>query len=303
MRDFFPRQYPLVKICGKLFHVGEIEAHTDQVPRSLRSALRRLLRPLVRLLIARGVPFPFASNVLRGLYVEVAVEEFPVHGKPQTDSRITLLTGVHRKDVKRLRGSAQRESRAPRSASLGSQLIARWTTLAEYRDENGRPKPLPRLPKDTEASFESLVRSVNTDIRPRVVLDEWLRLGLAQLDEQDQVHLNTDAFVPAKGSEEMAYYLGRNLADHAGAAVSNMLGAGEPLLERSVSYNNLSDAAVDELNTMARQRGMQVLQELNARALQLQQRDSGEPDARHRMSFGVYFFRERQPAEDSEDEQ
>ena len=68
--------------------------------------MRRLLRPLVRLLIERSIPLPFVTELLRGLYVEVAVKEFPVEGKRQTDSRVNLLTGVHRKDVKRLRAHA-----------------------------------------------------------------------------------------------------------------------------------------------------------------------------------------------------
>jgi hypothetical protein len=267
------------------------------VVEGLSAALQRFLRPVVRLLIARSIPFPFASNLLRGLYVDVAVNDFPLADKPQTDSRITLLTGVHRKDVRRLRGQRPMAPRRPRAAALVPQLIARWTTLPEYVDADGSPKLLPRLPRDDgAASFESLVRSVSKDIRPRVVLDEWLRLGIAAIDAEDRVHLQVAAFVPPQGSEEMTYYFGRNLYDHVAAAVRNMLADGEPLIERSVSYNNLSEDAVGELQALARERGMEVLQEINARALQLQRRDSGQPGATRRMSFGVYFLHEEQPA-------
>jgi hypothetical protein len=134
------------------------------------------------------------------------------------------------------------------------------------------------------------VRALNTDIRPRVVLDEWLRLGIAHVDDQDRVCLNAQAFIPPVGSEEMTYFFGRNLHDHVAAAVHNVLGGSEPFLERSVNYNNLSDASVRELAETARRRGMGVLQELNARALQLQQEDSGKSDASQRMNFGIYFF-------------
>jgi len=264
-------------------------------PERLLAALRRICRPLVRLLIAREVPFPVVSNLLRGVYVDVAIREFPVSGKRQTDSRITLLTGVHRKDVKRLRGERQAKLRPPRAASLGSQLVARWTTLPEYLDATGAPQALPRLGAEAGVpSFEALVRSVNTDIRPRVVLDEWLRLGIARIDEQDRVCLNVQAFIPSKDAEGMAYYFGRNLHDHLAAVVHNMLGEGEPFFERSVNYNNLSSAARTELVDLAKQRGMEVLQELNARALRLQQRDSGQPGASHRFNLGLYVFTEDQ---------
>jgi hypothetical protein len=276
------------------------------VPKRLVDALQRILRPLVRLLISRSIPFPFFSNLVRGVYVDVAVKEFPVAGKPQTDSRITLLTGVHRKDVKRLRSQRARVLRPPRAASLGSQLIARWTTLPEYLGADGAPLPLPRVAADRGGhSFESLVRALSTDIRPRVVLDEWLRLGIVRIDDQDRVCLNVHAFIPREGSDEMAYYFGRNLHDHVAAAVHNVLGQPQPFLERSVNYNNLKPAAVTELTELAKRRGMEVLQELNARALQLQQRDSGQPDASHRVNFGVYLFAEDEspaPEEKTDDE-
>ncbi len=279
--------------------MAESEGENDGVPatsRSLVGSLRRIFRPLARLLIARSIPFPLAANLLRGAYVAVAEREFPVSGKKQTDSRITLLTGVHRKDVKRLRQQRERAPVAPRAAALGSQLIARWTTLPEYVDEDGVPRPLPRLAATGgEQSFESLVRSVNTDIRPRAVLDEWLRRGLVSLDDDGRVCLNVQAFIPSEGSDEMAYFFGRNLHDHLAAAVHNVLGEPKPFLERSVNYNNLGSDAVAELTALAHERGMAALQELNARALQLQQRDSGQPGSSHRFDFGVYVFSEIDP--------
>lgn len=279
------------------------EKFLPQAHPGLTAALRRIFRPLVRLLIARAVSFPAAASLLRAAYVEVAAQEFPVVDKRQTDSRITLLTGVHRKDVKRLRAQPQRAVRAPRAASLGSQLIGRWTALPEYRDSAGAPRPLPRLASAGEAhSFESLVRSLNTDIRPRVVLDEWLRLGIVQLDERDRVCLNVAAFIPAEGSEAMAFFFGRNLHDHLAAAVHNLLGEPEPFFDRSVNYNRLSGAAVAELTELARRRGMDLLQELNAQALQLQRRDAQDAAATNRFNLGLYLFTEPQPHPDADDD-
>ena len=279
----------------------EIASQNRETGDAFLAAMRRLLRPLVRLLIARSITFPSIADVLRGLYVEVAVNAFPVGDKPQTDSRITLLTGIHRKDVKRLRGQRHPALRPPRTVALGSQLLARWTTMPEYLDAHGDPQPLSRIATHgSPHSFESLVRSINTDIRPRVVLDEWLRLGIVSVDGQDRVCLNVAAFIPPRGSAEMTYYFGRNLHDHIAAAVHNMMGeAGTagPLFERSVNYNNLSSAAVAELNAIATQRAMEVLHELNGRALQLQQRDSGKPGASQRFNFGLYEYIEDQTAE------
>ncbi|MEJ2346701.1 MAG: SDR family NAD(P)-dependent oxidoreductase, partial [Gammaproteobacteria bacterium] len=105
---------------------------------SLVTALRRVLRPLIRLLLASGVTYPFLANLLKSVYVEVAERDFRIQGKRQSDSRINLLTGVHRKDVKRLRGEGYGDYTAPGNVSLGAQLVARWTGVAEYQEEAGR---------------------------------------------------------------------------------------------------------------------------------------------------------------------
>ncbi len=101
------------KKCGKWSHVVRMTAHDTEMADRLHAALQRIFRPLVRLFIARSIPYRSISNVLRGVYVDVAVKEFPVADKRQTDSRITLLTGIHRKDVKRWRGQRQAPLRAP----------------------------------------------------------------------------------------------------------------------------------------------------------------------------------------------
>lgn len=257
----------------------------------LLDALARILRPLVRFLIVRGIPFPVAAEVLRRLYVETASDDFSVGGRKQTDSRVHLLTGVHRKDVKRLRAGRHAPAAPPKKASLTSVLIAAWTTLDEYRDADGKPLPLPRAGRDTP-SFESLVRSVNTDIRPRVVLDEWERLGLAEVDEEDRVHLRVEAFVPPPGSDEILHYLGRNSGDHLAAAVHNVLGEGPPFLERSAAWDRLTAESVEELRDLAAEHGMDALRAVNRRAMALQRRDRNREGATRRMSFGAYFFGE-----------
>ena len=144
-----------------------------------------------------------------------------VEGKPQTDSRVSLLTGIHRLDVKRLRNEISNgdEPLLMSCCSLGAQIVARWIANVEYLDNKGRPLPTPsaRQRGGADELFQSLVCSVNKDIRPRVVLDEWLRLGVAQIDNLDRVCLVTDAFVPHDGLDEKLFYLGKNVAGPSGS--------------------------------------------------------------------------------------
>ncbi|MFK7897153.1 MAG: DUF6502 family protein [Myxococcota bacterium] len=261
-------------------------------PPALLNAIHRVLGPLVRLLLRHQVTFPALAELLKRVYVEEATAHFALPDRPQTQSRLSLLTGIHRKDIKRIQAEAGAPERTPPSVSLGAQLVLQWTAEAAYQDSKGKPAALPRLAGDgNKPSFEGLVESVSKDIRPRAVLDEWLRLGVARLGADDQVRLVASAFVPSEGFEEKAYFFGRNMHDHAAAAAHNLEGQGRPFLERNVYYARLRPESVDELRELASEVGMEALQTVNARALVLQKRDQDESDARYRMSFGSYFYR------------
>ena len=261
-------------------------------PVALVAALRRLLRPLVRLLLSHQVQFPQLAGLLKMIYVEVAADEFRIDGLPPTDSRVTLLTGVHRKEAKRLREMVPEAECAPPAVTLGAQLVARWIGSTDFRDASGAPLPLPRSStKSTAPSFDQLVASVSKDIRSRSVLDEWLQLGVVHLDAENRVCLIVDAFVPEKGFDEKAFYFGRNLTDHMATAARNLKGEDAPMLERAVYYGGLTDDSICELQTLSDELGMKALRAVNERALQLKQRDADRPHASRRMTLGVYFYK------------
>lgn len=260
---------------------------------ALIHAVRQVLYPLARLLLGQGVNYPQLAELMKTVLVEAADREFRIAGKSQTDSRVSLISGVHRKDVRRLRAApANGNNVIAKSVSLGAQLVAAWTGLRKFRDKQGHPLPLPRLVSQGGGiSFEALVERVSKDIRSRAVLDELLRLGVVRMDEQDRAVLNVEAFVPRSGFDEKLHYFGHNLRDHVAAAAHNVLGAGEPLLERSVHYDALSEESIRELAALAEKGGMEAVQSLNRRAIELEERDAGGTTQKHRFTFGIYFFR------------
>ena len=81
---------------------------TDRRPEEagnvLTTMLQRMLRPLVRLLVSQQISYPLLSRLLKRLYVEVASTDFALSGKRVTVSRLSLLTGIHR----RVRSSGSR---------------------------------------------------------------------------------------------------------------------------------------------------------------------------------------------------
>ena len=264
-------------------------------------AIRGVLKPLVRFMLSQGLTYTILIDLIKAIYVEVAMNEFKLEKKRQTDSRISLLTGVHRKDVKRLSEMIEADAPPPENVTLGAQLVAKWIGQPNYVDKQGRPIPLTRGAREGgEKSFEALVASVSKDIRSRAILDEWLRLGIVHMDANDCVCLDTEAFIPKQGFEEKAYYFQHNLHDHIAASVSNMLELAPPFVERSVHYDTLTKASAAELVSLGEALGMQALQTVNRRALILEKKDASNQNADQRINFGIYFYYEKKDTSNTE---
>ena len=269
-------------------------------PRALLAAIARVLRPLVRLMLAHGITFPALTRLLKSIYVEVAERDFALEGRPMSDSRVSLLTGVHRKDVRVLRGAPAVREPVPEAVSLGSQIVARWVGESRWQDRDGVPRVLPRRAR-RGPSFDALVASVSRqDVKARVVLDELVRLGVVELVDGDAVRLRTEAFVPARGFEEKAFYLGRNVADHLAACVHNLEGGEPPMIERAVSYRALGEADVEALRALAGDLAGDALKSVNRKAMARRKAAERRGDGTRRMIFGVYFYEDRADDDESD---
>lgn len=272
---------------------------TGQTPNSLIYALSELLRPLVRLLMHYQITFPSLAQVIKRLYLEVAQHEFELTDKRQTDSRVSLLTGIHRKEVRRFREDPISPASPPTKAALGAQIIATWLSLPEYSNDQGEPKPLARLAVAGEPNFENLVALVSKkDVRARAVLDEWLRSGLATVDDNDRVHLQTHAFVAADDIDGKMYFFARSQRDHLSAGVANLLGGNPTEFDRNVYYNNLSAESLRQIRELIDSEAMALLKRVNKKARELQRTDSGTPSTKHRFNLGIFLHGEAQIDED-----
>ncbi|PCJ28438.1 MAG: hypothetical protein COA96_00925 [SAR86 cluster bacterium] len=267
------------------------QSHSGGPPPLLVSAIKKILRPLVKLMLSYQITYPYIAGLLKSIYVDVAESEFKVAGKRPSDSRINLLTGVHRKDVKKLRAETKVANVVPSNISVGAQLIGEWLGSEEFTAANGTPKPLPlKTSAASDTGFDMLVAKIcKQDIRPRVILDEWLRLGIAHV-ENEHVILNTGAFTPEKGFDEKVFFFGKNLQDHISAGSQNLLGSRRAFFDRSVYYDNLSENSVQELSKLANTLGMQALTEMNKQALKKQRADKALAGAQHRINFGIFNY-------------
>jgi hypothetical protein len=266
-------------------------------PAIVLSAVLRLLRPLVRLLIRQGVGFPAVSAALKPVFLDEARRELEQRGMGVTDSALTLLSGVHRRDVRRLMREPVEETAAALGDGPGwgpvAELVGRWLTDPAWVDAEGRPRALPRA---GDLSFEALAAGVSSDVRPRAMLDELLRLGVAEADEH-RVRLKADGFAPRQGFEALSELFAANLHDHLAAAAANLHGEAN-FLEQAVYVDELTEASVLSLQQVARDAWQQALRRVMAEARTRFDQDAAQAPAServHRARFGVYFFNAQEP--------
>jgi hypothetical protein len=276
-------------LCYYLFMNTKVNQNS-----AIFKALESALKPLVRLMLARGITYIQLTEWLKHIFVETAVREFNLPDKAINDSRISVVTGVHRKDVKRLRENMLINPSLvePTNVNLGSKIVSAWLSNALYMNDD-KPKSIARLKKDGgNISFEVLAESVTKDVRARAALDELERVGAVSVDAEDMVTLVTEAFIPAKGEDEKAYYLGLGVGDHTSAAVNNLLNHQPPSFDRVVHYKSLSLTSIEEIEQLSRAHGSQFLQEINKKAGKLPLNADNSEIKNKRFTLGVYFYSE-----------
>jgi hypothetical protein len=263
----------------------------------------RVLQPLVRLLVRNGVTYTVLAAALKRLFLQAAQQELAQRGMASTDSAVSLLSGVHRRDVRGLTRAAP-ESTAPSSPSapsphlgLAAQVVARWMNEPEFGNAQGQTRVLPK--SGGAGSFDALVAGVSRDVRPRAVLDELLRLGVVQ-DTEAGLVLEGTGFAPRQGFEEMSWLFAANLQDHAAAAVANLQGEAN-FLEQAVFVDQITAESAQQLHSVSVAAWQQAFKLVMQQAQVRFDADAPLPAAerRHRARFGVYFYSEREDETDA----
>jgi hypothetical protein len=283
------------------------------LPRHLTSqfaaAVRRLLRPVVREMIASGLTYTTFNQLVKQLFLDVAAEDFALPFKRQTDSRLALVTGISRKEISQLRRRRHGVADMPEvEESVVTHVIGRWMAGPPFATPDGIPRRLRYESADPNAvSFARLVRELGIDIPVRAVLDELLHIGSAALLPDGEVELRREVHIPAADSEGKLALLGSDTAELFSTIMHNIEGGEAPWLQRKVVYDNVGGDALPALREEARHGGLDFVRRANA-LLASYDRDR-HPDApggrRSRVVVGVYYFEESvvapEPPDDGRD--
>jgi hypothetical protein len=169
---------------------------TDPVRLGLLAAYRKLLQPLVRILIRSGISFGEMAEVLKTVFVEVAGRDFDLPERKTSLSRIAIITGLTRKEVAKQQdlltsGALDVDSNLNRV----SRVLEGWHTDPAFTGPYGMPMELP-FESPTSASFASLVRKHSGDMAPRAMLDELIRVGVVEQGSTGAFKVLVRAYIP-----------------------------------------------------------------------------------------------------------
>jgi hypothetical protein len=208
---------------------------------------------------------------------------------------ISVATGLHRKEVRRLMASPP--AAESRGRSYAAEVFARWSTAARFRDANGKPRPLARSSgADGGPTFEELTRAVSTDVHARSILEELKRLNLA-VEENGVVRLIAQEYFGGADKSEALAFLAANVGDHLNAAVTNVTARGTPpFLEQALFADELSGPSAHAASVLATQAWRSAFESILPQLQAMADADAQGADKDWRVRIGVFAFTENEKA-------
>lgn len=261
--------------------------------------LRRLLRPLIAHLMRRGWGYIAFRDLLKRIYVDEAMRSHAGE-EPPTDSQISVVTGINRREVKRLREEAARpeadETRDPMAGvNIAARVVGTWVSGASFCDPDGNPRPLSVRNDGNAPNFDALLRKAKVDVRARTVIEELERAGIAERLPDDRVRLLRTAFTPDEPRDKLLF-LAANVGDHMRSAFHNLAGEQPVFIERALFHNGIGADRLDAARPVLSDMADRLLRQSNEQLLEgnLASTDAAGAESDggrlRRLRLGVYYY-------------
>jgi hypothetical protein len=265
----------------------------ENVKEHLRLALRMMLKPLVRLLVSQGVSHGDFSETAKDVYVEMAIRHFDTSSKVN-QSKVAILTGLTRKEVKNVIDRAMRADPHSKSHSRPARVLAGWHSDPQFLGPYGVPLEIPyeSAVKGGAPSFVELVKTYSGDMAPRPMLKELMRIGAVVETDKGLLKVLRRDFIPEALSVELLERLGHVAHNFFATAAHNVEKSGpdEGIFERIVfAENGVSESTVALFDEYVKTRGQEFLEELDNWLVARQKLERETPKT-VQTGFGMYHY-------------
>ncbi|MEM9403383.1 MAG: DUF6502 family protein [Pseudomonadota bacterium] len=166
----------------------------DEINRQILSAFFVVLKPIARILLRFGIGFREFAEVAKTAYVDVASKDFGLRGRPTNISRVAVMTGLTRKEVRRLRDKLNEgnDSLVVKTTPL-TDVLHYWHADGQFTNDQGEPLVL-SFADEGNPSFSELVRKYGGDIPPGAMRTELKRVGAVVEDDDKNLKVINRTF-------------------------------------------------------------------------------------------------------------
>jgi len=261
---------------------------------ALLSACGRVLEPIVRFLLKRGVTWREFSDLAKAVFVQVATADFGIRARPTNVSRVAILTGLDRREVRRVRDLLG-QSEAPVSGYMSkpSQVLDGWHHDPQFIDPSGRPLALPF--DGPEPSFTALVKRFAPALPAVAMFKELHSAGAVSRLDDGSVRVLLRYYVPRQAPAEEVRLWGSTLRDHATTVDFNLSRRSDQrsLFERRAINLHIDARVLPEFREFLEREAQQFLERvddwLSKHQVSVQQSDRDYV----RLGAGVYQIQDQ----------
>jgi hypothetical protein len=229
-------------------------------------AVANLLRPVALVLLKSGITWREFAETAQRTFVDVAGKEFGIRGRPTNRSRVSILTGLDRRVVARLRqelSEAADGNVAVGFMSKPTQLLAAWYQDSAYVDEKGQPRDLPI--EGPTSSFTELMRRIAPTIPVGAMVKELRAVGAIEELDGQRLRVLKRTYIPRELSEDRIRLWGSVLSD-VGATIEHNMWPKEkarPRFERRATSLSVDRKALVEFEAFLSTEGQAFLERVD----------------------------------------
>lgn len=255
-------------------------------------ACRRFMLPIARMLLTVGISYREFAEVTKASFVEAATSDYGLRGRPTNTSRVAVLTGLTRKEVKRLKQTLAKAE--PEISKMGpaSTLLHFWHKDADFLTDEGDPLDL--IKDGPGPSFAELARRYGGDVPEGALLSELKRTGIVVEMPSGKLRAVSRYFVP-KGAEhkfvDAVVFSLENICDTMASNVA-LPQDGKARFERYAWSDRLSETQRRQFEDFAVAKSRSLLEMLDDWLAANEVNAEGQPirPTRQRVGLGIYYF-------------
>jgi hypothetical protein len=257
-------------------------------------ALLKALRPIARFLMKAGIGYREFAEIAKCAFVDVATSDYGLRGRPTNISRVAVMTGLTRKEVKRLREKIASGSQVVLDKVIPpAEIIQKWHSDPAFLDEKDRPLT---LPFDGESpTFTELVKKFGGDIPPGAMRTELKRVGAVVESEDGYLTVQKRYFRPVGEHAQLQRALGQAMYGIANT-IDHNLGQSEDKswIERIAYSQNIREADRNRVKRISTDRAGEFVESINDLFSAYETIYADEPSERQPgitvVGVGVYYF-------------